>query len=86
MAREIVGLKDEILEVDEALSALDILSLIAEKHGEKFREYIFDPATGKPRSYLHFMLDGKTLSSASDLSTVLDHDCEVAIIPPVGGG
>ena len=86
IAREIVGLKEELLEFDRALSTMEALNLLSERHGEKFRDYIFDPVTGKPRPYLHFMLDGKTLASKNDLSTMLEHDCELAIIPPVGGG
>lgn len=84
--REITNLRDEILEVDEGTTVLDVLSLLAGRHGDRFREYVFDSRTGNPRSYLQFLLDERSISTMSGLSTVLKRDCEFAIIPPVGGG
>jgi len=84
--REIVGIQQEILELEKGASISDLLKLLAGRYGDRFNEYVFDPASGNLRSYLHFMLDGNPIPMSDVLSRVLDHDCELAIIPPVGGG
>lgn len=84
--REQTSLREEILEVDEGTTILDVLNLLAGRHGERFREYVFDAETGNPRPYLQFLLDERSISTMSGLSTVLKGDCEFAIIPPVEGG
>jgi len=84
--REIVNRRDEILEVEEATTVLDVLRVLAKNHGDKFRDYIFDPLTGAPRSYLQFLVNEESVSAVNGLSTALAEDSTLAIIPPVGGG
>jgi molybdopterin synthase sulfur carrier subunit len=84
--REIVGVQQEIMELENGASISDLLKLLERRYGERFNDYVFDAVSGKPRSYLHFMLDGNPVPMSDVLSRVLDHDCELAIIPPVGGG
>jgi MoaD family protein len=84
--RELTSLREEMLEVGEGTTVLDVLNQLAGRHGERFREYVFDHETGNPRPYLQFLLDEKSILIMSGLSTVLKGDCEFAIIPPVGGG
>lgn len=47
--REITKLEGETIECPGNVSALDFLGLLALKHGQKFRDYMFDSCTGKPR-------------------------------------
>jgi MoaD family protein len=84
--RELVGLREETLEVEENTTVLDVLRVLAEKHGEQLKEYVFDSETGNPRSYLQFLVNEDSISSLNGLSTVLEDNSSLAIIPPVGGG
>jgi MoaD family protein len=84
--REITNLREEALEVSEGTTVLSLLNLLVNRHGSVFREYVFDSRTGNPRVYLQFLLNGKSISIMKGLSTILENDCEFAIIPPVGGG
>jgi MoaD family protein len=84
--REITNLREEALEVDEGTDVLNLLNLLVKRHGEEFKEYVFDAGTGNPYMHLQFLLNGKSISTMNGLSTILKDDCEFAIIPPVGGG
>lgn len=84
--RELVGLREETLEMEEKTTVLDALRVLAEKHGEQLKEYVFDSETGNPRSYLQFLVNEDSISSLNGLSTVLEDNSSLAIIPPVGGG
>lgn len=83
--RELVNLREEIMDIPAESNVAKFLDLLAAKHGSGLREYIFD-AAGKPRSYLQFLIDEKSFSETAGLSTVLKDGCTFAIIPPVGGG
>lgn len=84
--REITNLREETLEVGEGTTVLDILNLLVNRHGDNFREHVFDSRTGNPHPHFQFMLDEKSISIMRGLSTTLKSDCEFIIIPPVGGG
>ena len=84
--RELVNQREEIIDVEGKSTVLDLLKLLAARHGEKFRQYVFDPATSNPRPYLQFLLNEESISTLSGFSTVLSENSTFAIIPPVGGG
>lgn len=84
--RELVGLRQEILEVEEKATVLDVLRVLARRHGEEFREYVFNPGTESPRSHLQFLVNEDSISSLNGLSTVLLDNSSLAIFPPVAGG
>jgi MoaD family protein len=84
--REIANRREEILEVDERTTVLDVLRLLAKNHGEKFRDYVFDPQTKAPKSYLQFLVNEESVSAMNGLSTALADNSTLAVIPPVGGG
>jgi MoaD family protein len=86
IVRELVGLREETLEMNEKTTVLDALRVLAEKHGEQLRDYVFDSETGNPRSYLQFLVNEDSITSLNGLSTVLKENSRLAIIPPVGGG
>ena len=84
--REIINSREETLEVDENTTVLGLLDVLAARHGSRFVDYVFDPMTGSPRTYLQFLLDGESVAGLKGLSTVLTDQCILAIVPPVGGG
>lgn len=84
--RELVNLREEAVAIAEEATVEDLLRLLTVRHGEKLREFIFDPKTSNPRPYLQFLLDGRSISATDGLSTSLSEGCIFAIIPPVGGG
>jgi MoaD family protein len=84
--RELTNLREEVLDVEQKTTLLDLLKVLTKKHGERFREYIFDPATGNPKPYLQFLINQDSASNLSGLSTMLTENSVLAIIPPVGGG
>lgn len=86
IVRELTHQREEILDVDEKTTVLEVLRALAKKHGEEFRKYVFDPGTGNPRPYIQFLVNEDLISTLNGLSTVLAEGAILAIIPPVGGG
>jgi MoaD family protein len=86
IVRELVGQREEVIDLERKTNVLDLLKLLGTRHGEKFMQYVFDPATGNPRLYLQFLVNQESISSLSGFSTILPEDSTFAIIPPVGGG
>jgi MoaD family protein len=85
-ARDIVGTRDETLDVEDSTTVIDLLKLLANKHGDKLNEYLFDPRTGTPRPHLKFFVDGREISLSRGFETPLTNGCSLTIIPPVSGG
>ena len=85
-ARDITSTREETIETKNSSTIMDLLSLLSEKHGQRMRDYLFDPATGKPRAYLQFLLDGKSVQMINGFETALRDNCTLLIVPPVSGG
>ena len=85
IVREIVGLRDEVLNLTEGITVLDLLKIIVTRHSQ-LKEYIFDPKTEYPRPNLQFLVDDNLISALKGFETSMTQDCTFAIIPPVGGG
>jgi MoaD family protein len=83
--RELVNLREEVIEVPSGTTVRGLLDLLATKHGARLGEYLLD-AYGNPRSHLQFIINEKSISEAGGLSTVFMDGYVFAIIPPVGGG
>ncbi len=83
--RELVNLREEQIEVPNGTAVRGLLDVLAAKHGDALREYLFDK-NQNPRAHLQFMLDEKSISETGGVSTMLTDECVFAIIPPVGGG
>lgn len=86
IVREIVGQHEEVLDLPREITVLDLLKFLATKHGEKFRQYVFDPRSGDPRPYLQFLINEESIATLNGFSTTLSENSIFAIIPPVGGG
>ncbi len=86
IVRELANKREDVMDVGEGSTVLDILRLLAERYGVKFRDYVFDPKTDTPRTYLQFLLNGDSISNLNGLSTQLTDSSTLVLIPPVGGG
>jgi molybdopterin synthase sulfur carrier subunit len=83
--REIVGKPQEQIELSEAFTVNDLLKQLEEKYGEKFTRYVFDQK-GAVRGHLHFLINGKSITTQQGLKTKFKENDILAILPPVGGG
>jgi molybdopterin converting factor small subunit len=59
---------------------------LAKRHGKEFVEYVYDRKTGEVKSFLQFLINGRSASALNGLDTKLEDGDVLAIIPPVGGG
>jgi MoaD family protein len=86
--REIVNKKQETIEFPEGKQVtVDlVLKTLAHCYGKRFTEYVYDSKTGEPKSFLQFLINGKSASTLNGLKTELEHGDVLAILPPVGGG
>jgi len=84
--REITGKKEELVELKDGATVEDLLKILMEKYGKKFKEYVFDEKTDSPRNSLQFLMDGRSVTTMNGSQTRLYEGCQFAIIPPVGGG
>lgn len=83
--REIVGKPQEQMELSEAVTVNELLQQLEEKHGEKFTRYVCNEK-GTVQGYLHFLINGKSITTRQGLKTKLRENDILAILPPVGGG
>jgi molybdopterin synthase sulfur carrier subunit len=83
--REIVGKKEEQIQLSGSVTLEALLKQLAKKHGEDFEDYIYDEL-GKVRGHLQFLINGKSASTDQRMKTKLREGDEIAILPPVGGG
>jgi MoaD family protein len=83
--REVVNVREETLDVSPGTNVRKLLDLIADKHGNRLKEYLLDE-NGNPNRHLQFILNEKSIAESGGLSTQLTDGCTFAIIPPVGGG
>jgi len=85
LVREMVGLRDEVLNLAHGSTVLDLLKVLATRHTQ-LKDYLFDPKTAMPRPNLQFLVDDNLISALKGFETPMTKDCTFAIIPPVGGG
>ncbi len=83
--REITGKRKEEVELLGNLTVTKLLEELSKKHGLQFINYVYDE-TGKVRSYLQFLVNGRSITTMQGFKTRLREGDSVAIIPPVGGG
>ena len=84
--RELVGLREETLELPNGGTVKNLLDLLVERHGQSLRNYIYDPKSDELRRSLQVLVGDKPTSALNGLTTELTDGCVLAIIPPVGGG
>lgn len=83
--REITSKKVEKLELQENTTIDELIILLSNKFGKKFKDYIFNKK-GNIQDFLSFLINGKNINTLQGLDTKLQEGDVVAILPPVGGG
>jgi molybdopterin synthase sulfur carrier subunit len=83
--REITGKKVDEIQLQNVITVEELLTLLSEKHGKKFNEYIYNKK-GKVHGFLSFLVNGKNINVLQGFDTKLKQGDTVAILPPVGGG
>jgi MoaD family protein len=86
--REVTNKKEETLKLPESekVTVEVVLKTLAQRYGNRFVEYVYDRKTGEVRSFLQFLINGKSTSTMNGLGTELADGDVLAILPPVGGG
>ena len=83
--REITGKKTDEIQLENAITVEELLTLLSYKYGKNFREYIYDKK-GKVQGFLSFLVNGKNINILEGFDTKLKQGDNIAILPPVGGG
>jgi len=83
--REIVGKREEQIEFSKAVTVKELLKHLLQKHGERFRDYVYDEK-GEVRGHLQFLVNGTSTTTLQGFKTKLKEGDQIAILPPVGGG
>jgi molybdopterin synthase sulfur carrier subunit len=83
--REVVGRKEEKLELPQTATVDALLRVLSKEYGKEFNNYIYDEL-GNVRRYLQFMVNGQSITTLQGLKTKLKEGDQIAILPPVGGG
>jgi len=83
--REITGKKVDEIQLQNVITVEELLTLLSEKHGKKFNEYVYDKK-GKVQGFLSFLVNGKNINVLQGFDTKLKQGDTIAILPPVGGG
>ncbi len=86
--REITDKQEETLKFpeDEKVTVEVVLKTLSQRYGEPFVEYVYDRKAGEVRSFLQFLVNGKSATTMNGLETELEDGDVLAILPPVGGG
>lgn len=83
--REVVGRKEEEIELNRGITVEELLSRLSRKYGKDFVNYVYDEK-GDLNGHLQFLVNGKSVTTLHGLRTRLKDGDKIAIIPPVGGG
>jgi molybdopterin synthase sulfur carrier subunit len=83
--REITGKKVDTIQLQDAITVNELIKMLSEKYGKKFREYIYNK-DGVTQEFLSFLVNGKNINNMQGFDTKLEDQDVIAILPPVGGG
>jgi len=83
--REIVGKKEEQIELSRSVTVEALLKQLSKKYGKEFEDYVYDEL-GNIRGHLQFLVNGKSITALQGFKTKLKEGDQIAILPPVGGG
>jgi molybdopterin synthase sulfur carrier subunit len=83
-----VNKKEETLKFPEGekVTVNTVLKTLKQRYSKPFIEYVYDQKTGEVRSFLQFLVNGKSATTMNGLETELKDGDVLAILPPVGGG
>jgi molybdopterin synthase sulfur carrier subunit len=83
--REIVGKPQEQIELSETVTVSELLQQLGKRYGKDFVRYVYNEK-GVVKGHLHFLINGKSITTQQGLKTKLKENDILAILPPVGGG
>jgi molybdopterin synthase sulfur carrier subunit len=83
--REIIGKKEEQIQLVRPISVEALLKQLSKKCGKEFTDYVYDEL-GNVRGHLQFLVNGNSITSLQGFKTKLKEGDQIAILPPVGGG
>ncbi len=86
--REIVNKKEEKIEFgsDQIVTLDRVLKTLAERYGNAFIEYLYDPKTCRVHGFLQFLVNGQIVSTLKGMETELKDGDVLVILPLLGGG
>ncbi len=83
--REIARRSVEKVSIDDSSTAFDLIAEISRRHGDKFKNFVFD-SKGKPRKSIAFAVNGDSVAYYRLQSTKCNKISEFVILPPISGG
>jgi len=83
--REIVGKKEEQIELSRSVTVEALLRQLSKTYGKEFEDYVYDEL-GNIRGHLQFLVNGNSVTALKGFKTKLREGDQLAILPPVGGG
>jgi molybdopterin synthase sulfur carrier subunit len=85
--KQTLGLKQaEQVELEENASVSDLLSLLAEKHGDPFKKAVYEPKGLDLKPHHILSINGLLLNQLNGIETKLKDGDHVILMPVVTGG
>ncbi len=81
---EITGRYSEELNLGCELTVRDVLGVLCEKHGPRFKSEVYDPNKGELKPNVMVLLNGVNVTNKLDVG-VSEGDF-ITLLPPVSGG
>ena len=85
--KQALGLKQaEQVELKDGASVFDLLSFLAEKHGEPFKKSVYEPKDLDLKAHYILSVNGLLLNQLNGITTKLKDGDRVILMPVVTGG
>jgi molybdopterin synthase sulfur carrier subunit len=85
--KQTLGVKQaEQVELKDDASVCDLLSLLAEKHGEPFKKAVYEPKGLDLKPYHILSINGLLLNQLNGIETKLKDGDRVILMPVITGG
>jgi MoaD family protein len=85
--KQSLGLKQaEQIELKDDASVLDLLQLLAEKHGDPFKKSVYEPNDHDLKPYYILSINGLLTNQLNDIETKLKDGDHLIFMPVVSGG
>jgi MoaD family protein len=85
--KQTLGLKQaEQVQLEDDASLVDLLSMLAEKHGDAFKKSVYEPKDPDLKPYYILSVNGVMLNQLNGLETPLKDGDRLTFLPVVTGG
>jgi MoaD family protein len=85
--KQTLGLKQaEQFDLKDDASLVDLLSMLAEKHGDPFKKSVYEPEDPDLKPYYILSVNGVLLNQLNGLETALKDGDHLMFMPVVTGG